>query len=257
MRDLTVAVIQDAIDWRKPGANRNRFAARLDETGPVDLAVLPEMFATGFTMTPAGVAEPPDGPSVTWLRSQARERGCAIAGSLAIEENGRYFNRLFVAGADGSLTHYDKRHLFRMAGEDARYAAGAGRVVLTLDGWRIALNVCYDLRFPVFCRNRGDYDALLFVANWPAPRHDAWSTLLRARAMENQAYCIGVNRIGVDGNGLEYLGGSVVLDFLGRPLADCESERVTRTARLDAAALAQAREKFPVALDADPFELTS
>ena len=255
MRDLTVAIVQDTLDWEQPAANRERFAARLDEIDGADLAVLPEMFSTGFTMNAAGVAETMDGPTVAWLRAQAAARALALAGSLVIADGGRYFNRLVIAMPDGQLACYDKRHLFRMAGEDEIYTAGAARVVAGLKGWTISPFVCYDLRFPVWTRRRNDYDLLLFVANWPAPRHDAWATLLRARAMENHAFVVGVNRIGSDANGVDYPGGSVVLDFLGRELAACGAGRATRVARLSRAALDDARARFPVHRDADDFHL--
>ncbi len=255
MRDLTVAIVQDALDWERPAANRERFSARLDEIAGADLVVLPEMFSTGFTMNAAGVAETMDGPTVAWLRDQAAARNIALTGSIVIEDDGQYFNRMLVAFADGQLACYDKRHLFRMAGEDDVYTAGTARSVVDLDGWAIAPFVCYDLRFPVWTRRRGDYDVALFVANWPAPRHDAWATLLRARAMENQAYVVGVNRTGSDGNGIDYPGGSVVLDFLGRELAACGAGQATQTATLSRVALDEARERFPVHRDADRFRL--
>lgn len=255
MRDLTVAIIQDALDWQQPAANRERFAARLDEIETADLAVLPEMFATGFTMNAREVAEPMDGPTIGWMREQATTRDMVLTGSLVIEEGGQFFNRLLWATPDGGLEHYDKRHLFRMAGEHEVYSAGDTRTIVHLNGWSLALFVCYDLRFPVWTRCRGDYDVALFVANWPSPRHDAWSTLLKARAMENQCYLIGVNRIGEDGNGVDYPGGSVVLDFLGRELASCGADRSTRTATLSRQNLERARERFPVASDADSYRL--
>ena len=255
MPDLTVAIVQDTLDWEQPEANRQRFAARLDEVAGADLAVLPEMFSSGFTMNAAGLAETMDGPTVAWLRGQAAARNLALAGSLVIEDGGQYFNRMLVAMPDGQLDCYDKRHLFRMAGEDDAYTAGTARTIVDLEGWAIAPFVCYDLRFPVWTRRRDDYDVAIFVANWPAPRHDAWATLLKARAMENQAFVIGVNRVGTDGNGIEYPGGSVVLDYLGRELADCGTGQATRIATLSRAALDDARERFPVHRDADDFHL--
>ncbi len=255
MQDLTVAIVQDALDWHDGAANRDRFARHLDALPAVDVAILPEMFATGFTMAAAQVAEPMDGPSVSWMREQAAARDMAIAGSLVIAEADRYYNRLLWAAPDGQLWSYDKRHLFRMADEHHVYTAGAARTLVHWKGWVIAPFVCYDLRFPVWSRRRDDYDLAVFVANWPTPRHDAWETLLKARAMENQCYVAGVNRVGSDGNGIDYPGGSVVLDFLGRPLASCGAGRGTRVATLSLDALEAAREKFPVARDADDFRL--
>ncbi len=255
MQDLTVAIVQDAIDWHDAKANRERYARHLDALPTVDVAVLPEMFATGFTMAADEVAEPMDGPTVTWMREQAAARALALAGSLVIAEGDRYFNRLLWAAPDGQLWSYDKRHLFRMADEHHVYTAGAARTLVRWKGWVIAPFVCYDLRFPVWTRRRDDYDFALFVANWPTPRHDAWDTLLKARAMENQCYVAGVNRVGTDGNGIDYPGGSVVLDFLGRPLASCGDAPGTQLATLSAEALAKARERFPVARDADGFRL--
>ena len=255
MPDLNVVIVQDALDWEQPPANRRRFTEWLERIDAADLVILPEMFASGFTMSPAVVAEPMDGPTVTWMREQAARRNVAIAGSLVIEDAGRYYNRLLWASAGGELHTYDKRHLFRMAGEDDVYAAGTERTIVEINGWSVALFVCYDLRFPVWTRCRGDYDLALFVANWPAPRHDAWRTLLKARAMENQCYVAGVNRIGSDANGIDYPGGSVVLDFLGRELAACNAEPCLGAATLSRKALEAARERFPVARDADDFTL--
>ena len=177
------------------------------------------MFSTGFSMDAAALAEDMDGPTIGWMREEAAAMGCVLAGSLIVREGGRHFNRLVWARPDGTLAHYDKRHLFRMAGEQQHYAAGDRRLVVEIKGWRVCPMVCYDLRFPVWSRNRGDYDLLLYVANWPARRAHAWSALLRARAIENLSYVVGVNRIGRDGNGTSYAGDSVALDFLGQPLS--------------------------------------
>jgi omega-amidase len=230
--------------------------------GQTDLVVLPETFTSGFSNDAIGRAETMQGESVAWLRALAAEAGVAITGSMVIREDGQVFNRLLWATPDGALQHYDKRHLFRMAGEHHRYAGGRRRLSVELLGWRICPLVCYDLRFPVWSRNRFDpaagrfdYDLLLYVANWPSARRHAWRTLLRARAIENLACVAGVNRVGVDGNDLHYAGDSVVLDALGQPLAELGAQPQTVTVRLSGAALAAHRERFPAQLDADDFDL--
>ncbi|MEM9058013.1 MAG: amidohydrolase [Pseudomonadota bacterium] len=266
MQALTVALIQDALDWQQPAANRERFAARIaglaapSPTTPIDLVVLPEMFASGFTMAAAEVAEPMDGPSVTWMQQQAAEHNLIVTGSLVIEADGRFYNRLLWVAPDGSVQCYDKRHLFRMAGEHEVYTAGAALRVFAVKGWAVAPFICYDLRFPVWSRRRAgaatDYDLALYTANWPSPRHDAWETLLKARAMENQCYVVGVNRVGEDGNGMAYRGGSVALDFLGREVGGCGEAATSCVVTLSREKLERGRERFPLWRDADSFELT-
>jgi predicted amidohydrolase len=253
---LRVTLVQAELAWQDPAANRHRLAAHFRGlVGHTDLVVLPEMFSTGFSMAAAELAEDMDGPTVDWMREEAAALGCVIAGSLIVRDGGRCYNRLVWARPDGSLEHYDKRHLFRLAGEQDHYAAGSRRLVVTLKGWRVCPMVCYDLRFPVWSRSRGDYDLLLYVANWPQRRALAWSTLLRARAIENQSYVVGVNRIGKDGNGTAYAGDSVALDFLGQPLSSEGGGDRVETAVLDLESLRAYRESFPVHLDADRFEL--
>jgi predicted amidohydrolase len=253
---LRVTLVQAELAWQDPAANRHRLAAHFRGlVGHTDLVVLPEMFSTGFSMAAAALAEDMDGPTVDWMREEAAALGCVIAGSLIVRDGGRCYNRLVWARPDGSLEHYDKRHLFRLAGEQDHYAAGSRRLVVTLKGWRVCPMVCYDLRFPVWSRSRGDYDLLLYVANWPQRRALAWSTLLRARAIENQSYVVGVNRIGKDGNGTAYAGDSVALDFLGQPLSSEGGGDRVETAVLDLESLRAYRESFPVHLDADRFEL--
>lgn len=253
---LRVTVIQSALAWQEPLANRHRMAAHFRGlAGHTDLVVLPEMFSTGFSMDAQTLAEAMDGPTVGWMREEAAALGCVITGSLIVREDGRHFNRLVWARPDGTIAHYDKRHLFRMAQEPQHYAAGSRRVVLELKGWRVCPLICYDLRFPVWSRNRGDYDLLLYVANWPARRAHAWSSLLRARAIENQCYVVGVNRIGTDGNGTAYAGDSVVLDFLGQSLSSEGGGDRVETTVLDLGSLRAYRESFPAHLDADEFDL--
>jgi len=253
---LRVTLVQTELAWQDPAANRHRLAAHFRGlVGHTDLVVLPEMFSTGFSMAAAELAEAMDGPTVDWMREEAAALGCVIAGSLIVRDGGRCYNRLVWARPDGSLEHYDKRHLFRLAGEQEHYAAGSHRLVVTLKGWRVCPMVCYDLRFPVWSRSRGDYDLLLYVANWPQRRALAWSTLLRARAIENQSYVVGVNRIGKDGNGTTYVGDSVAVDFLGQPLSSEGGGDRVETAVLDLESLRANRESFPAHLDADRFEL--
>ena len=255
MRDLKVALIQEDVRWQNGPANRRLFGDYFPDLVDVDLVVLPEMFTTGFTMAAAEQCETMKGVTVDWMRAQSQTFDFALAGSMIIEEQGRFYNRLLVARPDSTLQWYDKRHLFRMADEHARYTAGMERVVVNVNDWRVALQICYDLRFPVFSRNRGDYDALLYVANWPAARRTAWNTLLKARAMENLSYCVGVNRIGVDGVGVEYLGESAVLDYVGEVLVSAGQAVGVARATLSAARLARFRDKFPADRDADAFHI--
>jgi predicted amidohydrolase len=253
---LRVTMVQAALAWQDPAANRRQLAANFRGlAGHTDLVVLPEMFSTGFTMQAEALAEEMDGPTIGWLQEEAASLGCVITGSLIVREGGRHYNRLVWARPDGTLEHYDKRHLFRMAREQEHYAAGTRRITVRIKGWRVCPMVCYDLRFPVWSRNRGDYDALVYVANWPARRANAWATLLRARAMENLSYVVGVNRVGTDGNGAAYAGDSVALDFLGQPLSSEGGGDRVETAVLDLESLQAFRASFPAHLDADAFDL--
>jgi len=255
VRDLSVTLLQCELAWENPGDNRAQIGALIDglrETG--DLIVLPEMFTTGFSMNALANAEDPGGPTEQWLLSVARQHDCAVTGSIAVRADGGVYNRMLFATPDG-LRHYDKRHLFRMAGEHRRYLPGNERVVVPWRGWRINLQVCYDLRFPVFCRNRDDYDLMLFVANWPAARRLHWRQLLIARAIENQACVVGVNRIGSDANGLDYSGDSMAVAADGGILLDLLDESGAARVNLDGAALTSYREAFPCRLDADLFSL--
>jgi predicted amidohydrolase len=254
--NLRVTMIQADLAWQDPATNRRNLAAHFRGlAGHTDLIVLPEMFTTGFTMEARALAETMTGATVGWLREEAAAVGCAIAGSLIVEEGGQHFNRLVWATPAGGVAHYDKRHLFRMAREQEHYASGSRRLVVEIKGWRVCPLVCYDLRFPVWSRNRGDYDVLLYVANWPSRRRAAWSALLRARAIENVCYVIGVNRVGKDGNGASYSGDSVALDFLGQVLGGDRDGHFVETVVLDRESLATFRRDFPVHLDADDFDL--
>lgn len=258
MQDLNVTLLQAELIWQDPVANRTRFGKQLKSlAGKTDLVVLPEMFTTGFTMQPEQHAEPAHGPTLQWLREQATQVQAVITGSVAVTEAGQFHNRLYWVRPDGSYEFYDKRHLFRMGREHEHYAAGTRSIVVELQGWKICPLVCYDLRFPVWSRRRNelDYDVLIYVANWPVVRRYPWQTLLKARAIENQSYCIGVNRFGADGLGYEHSGDSVVLDFMGQPLLAAPEQAWQGSACLSYSALQKFREKFPAHLDADEFQL--
>lgn len=264
MDDLRVSLIQGDTVWHDPDANRAMYGGLMAPlAGQTDLVLLPETFTSGFSNEALASAETMDGPTVHWIRDQAARLGAVVTGSAQIRDGDGVYNRMLWATPEGGLTYYDKRHLFRMAKEHERYASGRDRLTVELKGWRVCPLVCYDLRFPVFIRNRFgveapgrfDYDLLLFVANWPAARRHAWQTLLRARAIENLSYVAAVNRVGTDGNGHAYAGDSAVNDFLGMPLLELDDRPQVATTTLDAAALAMHRERFPAQLDADRFEL--
>ena len=263
MQALTVSLIQGATRWHDAAANREYYGALVRGVAASDLIVLPETFLSGFTNDTLGNAESMDGPSVAWMRALAAEVNATLTGSLVIKEGDTVFNRLIWASPDGSMSYYDKRHLFRMAGEHTRYGGGNERLIVELKGWRILPQVCYDLRFPVWLRNGRreqaaggmDYDLALFVANWPAPRRQPWRTLLRARAIENLAYVIGVNRVGVDGNDHPYAGDSAVIDPVGEPLVELGALEQVVTVVIDPAPLKAHRDRFPAWMDADRFSL--
>ncbi len=260
---LRVTLVQPDTVWHDPAANRAAIAASLHGVPPTDLIVLPEMFTTGFSNDAAAKAESMDGESVAWMRALARGKDAAVTGSIAIRDGDAVYNRLLFVTPSGALWHYDKRHLFRMAHEQDWYAAGRERLLVEFRGWRICLLVCYDLRFPVFARNRVgpsrggelEYDLLVYVANWPAPRHEAWRTLLRARAMENLCYVVGVNRVGSDGKRHPYLGGSLATDPVGVAFAECDATAQVTTAVLSLEQLREHRRRCPAHLDADRFTM--
>lgn len=256
MRDLRLTLLQTELHWQAPEANRENFSIRIAEhAANSDLIMLPEMFTTGFTMEAAENSELGDGESASWLREMATSHEVHLTGSVVIREDERYFNRLFWATPSGELQSYDKRHLFRMAGEHNKYSAGEERIIVRLGDWRICPLVCYDLRFPVWSRGVNEYDLLLYVANWPAARRSAWRTLLPARAVENLSYCAGVNRIGKDGKGIEYAGDSLVADYLGNLAADAGNADTALQVTLSLDKLDRYREKFPAWKDADRFEV--
>tara|TARA_A100001518_G_C1207521_1_gene50194 strand:- start:159 stop:950 length:792 start_codon:yes stop_codon:yes gene_type:complete len=254
--DLELALVQTSLIWQDAAANRERFAALLDQASGADLIVLPEMFTTGFSMDSAALAEPEEGPTYAWLRAQAARLDTVITGSVIIEAaDGSHRNRLLWARPDGEVLHYDKRHLFRMAGEHKHYTPGQQQALFEVNGWRVRPLICYDLRFPVWSRDAGGTDLLLYTANWPGARRQHWNRLLPARAIENLCYVAAVNRVGEDGKGHGYTGDSQVLDFQGETLlAAGDGDGVFR-ARLSSEALAAYRERFPAHLDADAFTL--
>jgi omega-amidase len=256
MPTLNVTIIQSSLHWHDAEKNRAMFSEKIDSIAEsTDLIILPEMFTTGFSMDAPNLAEPMDGESVSWMQDMAQARNASICGSLIISESDKYYNRFFCVNADGSMTTYDKRHLFRLADEQNHYAQGNDIVTFEINGFRICPMVCYDLRFPVWSRNRGSYDVLIYVANWPSRRHHAWETLLRARAIENLSFNIGVNRVGTDGNELPYSGGSAIIDYLGDYLADLGDTEGSATATLDLDALRKFRDRFAFHKDADEFKL--
>lgn len=256
MRNLTLTLIQTDTVWHDPAANRQAYDERLSRLQrPGDVVVLCEMFSTGFTMAAREQAESMTGSTVTWMLEQALLLDAVVCGSVVIVEEDACFNRFIWARPDGVLEHYDKRHLFRMADEQAYYAAGRERRVFTWRDWRICPQVCYDLRFPVFSRNRNDYDLLLYVANWPAPRVSQWLALLRARAIENQCYVAAVNRIGRDGNNVPYAGGSGCWSPLGSSLVEAGEAHQVLQVELDGSALGAYRSSFPAWMDADQFHI--
>lgn len=262
---MNVTIVQTELYWENRKKNLEHFGKLIsgikDNT---DLIVLPEMFSTGFTMNPSGFAEPWNDLSLNWLKDNARFKNCTITGSISVEENGKYYNRLFWVEANGTFSSYNKRHLFRMAREEQHYTAGENKIITHLKGWKICPLICYDLRFPVWSRNRfdfvsncWDYDVLVYVANWPEQRNYVWKHLLIARAIENQCYVIGVNRIGLDGNGFSHSGDSVVINPRGEVMSTIKpNEEAVFTISLDKNYLEEFRKSFPVGLDADNFVIT-
>lgn len=255
---LQIAAIQTMLHWEDRIANLKQIDGHLALLDPsmVDMIVLPEMFTTGFTMNAVSFAEVSEGETLNWMVQKAAHFQSAITGSLIVQENMKYFNRMYFVYPDGSYLSYDKRHTFSYAGEDKVISAGHRRIIVEYNGWRICPLICYDLRFPVWSRNTEEYDLLVYVANWPSKRIVAWDTLLPARAVENISYCIGVNRIGQDGNGLEYNGHSGVYDPLGEKLTNVEEgkEQIIQQ-KLDRTHLMEVRSKYRFLQDRDNFEI--
>lgn len=253
---LRVSMVQTSLVWENPAANCAILEEKLQTLqGKTDVVVLPEMFLTGFSMSSEG-AEFPKGAQVQWMQMMANRLDVLLVGSLKIKENNQFYNRLLAVFPDGKIVAYNKRHLFRMGNEHQFYSPGEKQGILTYKSWNIALFVCYDLRFPVWSRNvQKAYDLAIYVANWPAARAHAWSTLLKARAIENLAYVVGVNRVGKDANDLVYQGDSVVISFKGEEIIHLLDEEAIHTTSISKESLQEFRDKFPAHLDADAFEL--
>lgn len=263
---MKVTLLQTSLHWEDREKNLAHFDNLLNSvTEKTDLIVLPEMFTTGFTMNPAKLAEHANGPALAWLKQKARQKNTILTGSVAIHENGNFFNRLFWVEPNGEVSTYNKRHLFRMAGEDKHYSAGRSKIIKTIGEFKVCPLVCYDLRFPVWSRNTfkkhngsytAAYDVLVYVANWPEARSYPWKQLLIARAIENQCFVIGVNRIGTDGNNIVHSGDSMVINPRGEIINKTQAHQESiEIVSLDYSYLAEFRKIFPVGLDADEFNL--
>lgn len=262
MSDLKVCFIQSDLYWENIKQNLNSFEAKiLSINEAIDVLILPEVFTIGFTYNLPKFAEPIDGPSTQWMKDVAKLKNCVVIGSIIVKQDEECYNRLICAFPDGKLKTYDKRHLFRMSRENEFLSKGKERIIINVKGWKICPLVCYDLRFPVWSRNVYNnneylYDCLIYVANWPTNRSDSWNTLLKARAMENQAYVIGVNRIGVDGNNVSYSGDSRIHDPKGNKISKTEPNKESiEIVTLSYNELYKFRKEFPVGLDADSFEI--
>ena len=258
---LSITVFQSALHWEDKAANLDMFEEKIrGMSQKTEIVVLPEMFSTGFSMRPSALAETMEGETVQWMKRIAAEKKIILTGSVIIEENGKYFNRLIWMLPNGQAGVYDKRHRFAFAGEDEHYTSGDKRLIASVKGWRVNLMVCYDLRFPVWARQQSqeespEYDVLIYVANWPDRRIHAWKTLLQARAIENQAYVVGANRVGNDGNDIHYSGESMVVDPLGEVLYTKKDSEDIFTIILDKVHLDTVRAKFPFWKDADRFKI--
>lgn len=259
MSSLAITTIQSNLHWENKAANLSMFEEKIAAIEGTEIVVLPEMFSTGFSMNPEKLAETMDGETVQWMKKVSAENNIILTGSVIIEENGNYFNRLIWMLPNGQMGHYDKRHRFAFSGEDNKYTAGTKRLIASAKGWKINLLVCYDLRFPVWSRQQTnqekgfEYDLLIYVANWPERRSIAWKTLLVARAIENQCYVVGVNRIGNDGNNIYHSGDSMVVDPLGEILYHKKDDEEIATTTIEKEHLQAVREKFPFWRDADRF----
>ena len=253
---MKIALIQSDLSWENRQANRNQFEVKISQiSASVDLIVLPEMFSTGFTMNASEMAETMQGETVLWMQTLAKEKKCAITGSLIIKENNNFYNRLLFIFPNGEMQHYDKRHLFTLAGEDKFYSKGSQKNIIEYLGWNICPQICYDLRFPVYARNTENYDLLLYVANRPKVRTNAWDALLKARAIENMSYVIGVNRVGFDANNYEHIGHSQAVDFLGNYVLEPQETEGVFIVDLDKKQMLETRQKLDFLSDQDVFEI--
>ena len=252
---MKILLLQIDIAWNSPEENRLRIESFIWNSPEADLIILPEMFTTGFSVSPKEIAEKADTETLCWMQDIAGSKNAAICGSIATEENGNYFNRFYFVKPDGSFSTYDKRHLFSFAEEDKAYKRGENRVIVKYKGVRILLQICYDLRFPVFARNRGDYDMIIYVANWPVPRIEAWNTLIRARAIENLCFVAAVNRVGNDPY-CRYNGKTALLNYIGKDISTAAFEKEEAVlGEIDIKALSEFRKKFTALNDADHFSL--
>lgn len=259
---MRVSILQTDINWGEPSVNQLNAERAIDGLPQTDLIVLPETWSTGFAVNPEGIAEN-EGKDIAcdsarWMKRIAQERNIAICGSISVRttEN-TYANRMYFVYPDGTVKTYDKRHLFTPGGENLRYTAGKERCIVEYSGTRFLLQICYDLRFPVWTRNKGDYDAIIYVANWPKSRHNVWTTLLKARAIENQCYVIGVNRVGED-KSCKYAGGSIIVNPYGKTVCQCEDNvKGCATGNIEMLMLEKFRESFPVLDDADTFSINA
>lgn len=253
---LKLSLIQTDLVWENPKANQEKFSSLINELEETDLIILPETFNTGFSMDSKKLAEKMDGPTIAWMRNEAEEANSVICGSLIIEEEGKYYNRFIWMEPDGSVQHYDKRHLFRMGEENKSFTNGTEKLIINYKGWKICPMICYDLRFPVWSRNQEQYDLLIYVANWPEVRINAWEKLLYARAIENQSYVAAANRIGIDGVGVNCSGSSMLIDPKGDLIYKAQDQmEMTNTSSISLSELHDFRKKFPVAMDADKFNV--
>jgi predicted amidohydrolase len=250
---LSISLVQMDIAWEDPDANMARLHSILLQQASSHLVVLPEMWATGFTMNTHQVAALQTERVQQWMAQQAESHSIYLAGSIPVHDHGKFYNRFVLVGPNGEKVQYDKKHLFSYGKENHHYHAGTTPCVFDIEGWKIKAIVCYDLRFPAWCHNTEDYDMLLVVANWPAARIHHWDALLRARAIENQCYVVAVNRVGVDGNGLTYPGHSAVYDMNGHSLLDLKNDETMQSVLLDPSALDQFRSQYPFLLDRDAF----
>ena len=254
---MKIALIQSDLYWEEAFKNRNQFETKIKQIdSAVDLIILPEMFSTGFSMNPKDVAETMHGETVLWMQALAKQKNCAITGSLIITENNQFYNRMLFVFPSGEIQFYDKRHLFSLAGEDKVYTAGSKKQIVQYKDWKICLQVCYDLRFPVFARNVENYDLLVYVANWPKVRINAWDILLKARAVENLSFTIGVNRVGIDANNHQYNGHSQVIDLLGNPVLEPQENAGVFIVDLYKNIMLETRKKLDFLSDKDVFEIT-
>jgi predicted amidohydrolase len=253
---MKIVLLQTVLSWGNPSENRALLQFKLNTVSQyVDLIVLPEMFTSGFTMNPKNVAETMQGETILWLKDLAKKRNCAITGSLVIEENGNYYNRLVFVFPNGAIQQYDKRHLFTLAGEDKVYTSGTDKLIVEYKGFKICPLICYDLRFPVFSRNVEEYDVLIYVANWPKPRINAWDILLKARAVENMSYVVGVNRIGLDANNHEYVGHSQAIDYLGNYILEPQETDEVFIIEFNKEKMLETRSKLAFLNDKDEFQI--